>query len=89
MGGETEANFWKALGGKPASISPAKVDEEVKHEGDRTEYRLWHLSDATGSVKVDQIKERPLLKSMLISSDSYILELYDVVYVWQGKNASI
>jgi len=46
------------------------------------------LSDATGTVKVDQVKERPLLKSML-NSDSYILELYDVVYVWQGKNASI
>ena len=53
MGGETEVNFWKALGGKPDSISPAKADEEVKHEGDRTEYRLWHLSDTTGSFKVD------------------------------------
>ena len=26
---------------------------------------------------------------MLSSGDSYILELYDVVYVWQGKNSSI
>jgi hypothetical protein len=26
---------------------------------------------------------------MLDSKDTYILELYDVVYVWQGKHASI
>jgi hypothetical protein len=53
MGGEVEETFWKALGGKPASISPAKGDEEVKEEGDRMSYRLWHLTDATGSIKVD------------------------------------
>ena len=90
MGGETEGNFWKALGGKPSSINPPKLDEEVKYDGgDRNAYRLWHLSDSTGSVKVDQIKERPLLKSVLNNSDTYILELYDVVYVWQGKNSSV
>ena len=83
MGGETEDNFWKALGGKPAQINPAKPDEEIKFDGaDRSSYRLWHLSDATGSVKGSQIKERPLKKSMLDSNDTYILELYDIVYVW-------
>jgi len=83
MGGETEDNFWKALGGKPAQINPAKPDEEIKFDGaDRSSYRLWHLSDATGSVKGEQIKERPLKKSMLDSNDTYILELYDIVYVW-------
>jgi hypothetical protein len=34
MGGETEENFWKALGGKPSSISPAEPDEESKGEED-------------------------------------------------------
>lgn len=28
-------------------------------------------------------------KSMLESSDSYILEMYDKVYVWQGKHSSV
>jgi hypothetical protein len=46
------------------------------------------VSDASGPIKVDEIKERPLLKPMLNSNDTYILELYDVVYVWQGKNSS-
>ena len=89
MGGETEENFWKALGGKPASISPAEPDEESKGEEDQTKYRLWRVSDMTGSIKVDEIKERPLRQSMLDTKESFILELYNVVYVWQGHDANI
>ena len=36
----------------------------------------------------DEIKERPLRKAMLKDDDTFILELYNKVYVWQGKNAS-
>jgi gelsolin len=43
----------------------------------------------TGSIKVDEIKERPLTQNMLNSKESFILELYNVVYVWQGHEASI
>lgn len=89
MGGETEEKFWKALGGKPSTISPAEPEEESKGEEDQTKYRLWRVSDMTGSLKVDEIKERPLRQSMLDSKESFILELYNVVYVWQGHGASI
>lgn len=33
-------------------------------------------------MTVDKIEERPLRKEMLDSNDSYILEMYDKVYVW-------
>lgn len=33
--------------------------------------------------------ERPLRKSNLNDNDTYLLELYDQVYVWQGKGSSL
>ncbi len=35
-----------------------------------------------------EITERPLKRSHLIDSDSYILETYDAVFCWNGKDAS-
>ena len=35
-----------------------------------------------------EITERPLRRSHLNDGDSYILELYDTVYLWQGKDSS-
>lgn len=46
------------------------------------------MSDASGSVVTTEIEERPLKREHLNDSDSYILELYDQVYVWQGHDAS-
>jgi len=51
-------------------------------------YRFWHVSDASGSMVHTEIEERPLNAKMLTDDDSYILELYDTIYVWQGKHAS-
>lgn len=39
-------------------------------------------------MNCDEIQERPLKKEMLKSDDTYILELYNKIYVWQGKQAS-
>lgn len=36
----------------------------------------------------DEVTQRPLRVEMLKEDDTFILELYDQVYVWQGKNAS-
>ena len=49
---------------------------------ERLIYNFYHVSDASGTMTVDKIEERPLTKSMLKSDDSYILEMYDKVYVW-------
>jgi hypothetical protein len=47
------------------------------------------VSDASGSIVTTEITERPLKREHLNDNDSYILELYDTVYVWQGKGASL
>ena len=89
MGGKTEANFWAALGGM-TEVKAGEADEETKEvTNDRLVYNFYHVSDATGKMKVEVIEERPLRKEMLDSNDSYILEMYDKVYVWQGKGATL
>jgi len=35
-----------------------------------------------------EVTARPLTREHLNDSDSYILELYDTVYIWQGKDSS-
>ena len=51
-------------------------------------YSLFHISDSTGSIVKTEITERPLKRAHLNDSDSYILETYDAVYCWNGKDAS-
>lgn len=50
--------------------------------------KLFHLSDASGKLEINEVEERPLKRSHLNDDDTYILELYNQVYVWQGKGAS-
>lgn len=84
-----QAPFWDLLGGKPASITPATPDEPpAGTEEERMRYKLFHLSDASGELVTAEITERPLTRAHLNDSDSYILELYDTVYIWQGKQSS-
>lgn len=50
--------------------------------------KLFHLSDASGKLEMKEVTERPLTRSHLDDNDTYILELYNQVYVWQGKGAT-
>lgn len=89
-GGEVEDEFWALLGGKPDTIAPGHPDEGPEAtEDERTRYALFHVSDATGSVQLSEITERPLRRQHLNDNDTYILELYEQVYVWQGKGSSL
>jgi len=89
--GVCEDEFWAALGGKPESIAPAKPDEPPKGtEEQLLAYSLFHVSDASGKLESTEVMERPLDKDKhLNSNDTFILELFDRVFVWQGLGASI
>ena len=81
--------FWTALGGRPASIAAAIPDEApAGTEDERMAYKLWHISDDSGAIVTTEVTARPLTRAHLIDSDSYILELYDAVMIWQGKDSS-
>lgn len=84
-----QAPFWDALGGRPDSIAPPLPDDvPAGTEDERMQYKLFHISDDSGSIVTTEVTARPLKKEMLSTNDSYILELYDAVYVWQGKKSS-
>jgi len=88
-GGESEAEFWEALGGQPATIRAAVPDTAPSaSEDELLQYSLFHVSDATGEMKVTEIEERPLTRDMLKEEDTFLLELYDQVYVWQGRKST-
>ena len=81
--------FWDALGGRPASIAAATPDEPpAGTEDELLAYKLWHISDDSGSIVTTEVTERPLTRAHLNDSDSYILELYNTVYIWQGAQSS-
>jgi len=78
VGGQVEDDFWALLGGKPAKINPAVPDEGPSaSEDELTRYSLYHVSDASGSMQLTEVTERPLRRTHLNDSDTYILELYD------------
>jgi len=72
--------FWELLGGKKP-IAPATPDVPEKYEK-----KLFRLSDATGKLRMEQIKDVSL--KSLDSNDSFILDAGYEVFVWVGKKAS-
>jgi hypothetical protein len=86
-----EAEFWAELGGKPDTINPAIPDEGIQEGagvGDDTRYSLYCVSNASGSLLLREVEERPLKKEHLDTNDCFILELPKQIYVWIGKHAN-
>ncbi|XP_028660036.1 villin-1 [Erpetoichthys calabaricus] len=51
--------------------------------------RLYHVSDASGNLVVQEIATQPLTQDLLKSEDCYILDQGGAkIYVWKGKLAS-
>jgi hypothetical protein len=48
----------------------------------------FHLSDESGSLKVDEVTARPLTKDMLSTADAFILSTGAAIFAWIGKEAS-
>ena len=89
---QADLEFWEELGGKPASINPAIPDDGVQEgSGDdaETKYSLFRVSNASGSLELTEITERPLKKEHLDTNDTFILELPKTIYVWIGKHANL
>jgi len=88
--GTEDADFWTILGGKPTKIKTAEEggsDEEA--EKNQTK-KLFHLSDATGTMVFKEIGSGPSIKySSLLSDDVFIYDVGAEVFVWIGKGASV
>ena len=89
LGGEVEEEFWSILGGKPDKINPPIPDDQpAATEEEYMMKKLWHLSDDSGKLTITEVTERPLKREHLKDDDTFILELYNKVYVWQGKDSN-
>jgi len=90
MGGQCEEDFWAALGGKPAKINPPEPDDAPKGtEEEMAKYSFFKVSNDSGKMECTEITDRPLDKQKhLDTNETYILELFDKVYVWIGDKAN-
>jgi len=87
--GTEDADFWKILGGKPSRVKTAEEggsDEEAEKAQTK---KLFHLSDATGTMVFKEVGSGPSIKyNQLISEDVFIYDVGAEVFTWIGKGAS-
>uniref|UniRef100_A0A1B0GQK7 Gelsolin-like domain-containing protein n=1 Tax=Phlebotomus papatasi TaxID=29031 RepID=A0A1B0GQK7_PHLPP len=86
-----QEQFFKVLGsGSPAEVpdeSAGEDDEafEVKEERGVT---LYKVSDASGTLQVDPVSQKPLKQEFLKSEDCFILDTGSGLFVWVGRGAT-
>lgn len=87
-GVDDDADFWEKFGAaKPAAIAAA-TDDEAHEKQQAANIKLYHLSDADGSLKCTEVADRPLKKEMLLTDDAFILSTSASIFAWIGKGAS-
>jgi len=78
--GEEPDEFWNILGGKGTYTSIPKLKK-----GD-INARLFQCTDKTGVFKVSEINN--FTQDDLDNDDVMLLDIYDAVFVWIGKNST-
>jgi len=88
--GSDTQDFWNLLGGRPAHIKTAEEGgNDAEADKSPNAKRLFKLSDASGSMKFEQVGEGAAVKkSLLDSNDVFILDTGAEVFAWIGKGAS-
>nr|AAD24195.1 fragmin A [Physarum polycephalum] len=88
---EDDAAFWKALGGKGAIASAEAGGSDVEADSiANVEKTLHRLSDATGNMKLAEVaKGKKIKKSLLDSTDVFIIDAGQEVIAWVGAKASV
>ncbi|NWW43684.1 VILI protein, partial [Pedionomus torquatus] len=67
-----------------AAIPDDKVDQKLN-----SFLKLYHLSNASGNLVIQEVAIRPLTQDMLLHEDCYILDQGGAkIFVWKGKNAN-
>uniref|UniRef100_A0A663DRR1 Villin-1 n=1 Tax=Aquila chrysaetos chrysaetos TaxID=223781 RepID=A0A663DRR1_AQUCH len=67
-----------------AATPDDKVDQKLK-----SSLKLYHLSNASGNLVIQEVAIRPLTQDMLLHEDCYILDQGGLnIFVWKGKKAN-
>jgi len=78
----------KILGEKPNNIAAATPDDKASRER-LSQLKLFHVSDDSGQLTVQEVATKPLTQDLLDHSDCYILDQGGhKIFVWKGKKAS-
>uniref|UniRef100_H2ZGB3 Gelsolin-like domain-containing protein n=1 Tax=Ciona savignyi TaxID=51511 RepID=H2ZGB3_CIOSA len=78
----------KLLGNKPSQIKAATSDEKVSRAR-LSQLKLFHVSDQSGQLTVQEVATKPLTQDLLNHDDCYILDQGgSKIYVWKGKSAT-
>ncbi|NXG43744.1 VILI protein, partial [Psilopogon haemacephalus] len=67
-----------------AAIPDDKVDQKLN-----SALKLYHVSNASGNLIIQEVAIRPLTQDMLLHEDCYILDQAGLkIFVWKGKDAN-
>jgi len=78
----------KILGAKPSTLANAVPDEKASRDR-LSNLKLFHVSDDSGQLTVQEVATKPLTQDLLNHNDCYILDQGGAkVYVWKGKHAT-
>lgn len=86
-----KGSFFDILGsGSPGQVPDESTAEEdgAFETTDANSVTLYKVSDASGSLKIDPISQKPLRQEMLNSQDCFILDTGSGIYVWVGRGAT-
>ncbi|XP_078280339.1 LOW QUALITY PROTEIN: advillin [Rhinoraja longicauda] len=76
------------LGERRGELKEAEPDQRAD-QLQKSNIRLYHVSDSTGSLMVQEVATRPLTQDLLKHEDCYILDQGGVtIFMWKGKNAN-
>lgn len=76
------------LGQRTGTLKPATPDNRPDLY-QKSNVRLYHVSDSGGNLVVQEIATQPLTQDLLNSDDCYIVDQGGVkIFVWKGKNAT-
>lgn len=85
-------SYFNALGAGSKDAVPdesAGGDDDLFEKSQEKQIALYKVSDASGSIKVEPLSEKPLLQAMLNTNDCFILDTTDSnLYVWVGKKCT-
>uniref|UniRef100_A0A8C0VZ73 Villin-1 n=1 Tax=Cyanistes caeruleus TaxID=156563 RepID=A0A8C0VZ73_CYACU len=74
--------------GEKRDIQPAIPDDKVDQIL-KSSLKLYHVSNASGNLVIQEVAIRPLTQDMLLHEDCYILDQGGTrIFVWKGKNAN-
>ncbi|NXD27334.1 VILI protein, partial [Spelaeornis formosus] len=74
--------------GEKRVIQPAIPDDKVDQIL-KSSLKLYHISNASGNLVIQEVAIRPLTQDMLLHEDCYILDQGGMrIFVWKGKNAN-